>query len=216
MCGRYELTTELVKLPGLIKKNLPYGFEEHYAKQPLIQPADPVLVLRQENGKISSSFMLWGLFAEWSKDPIHGERYFNARAETVATKPTFRSAWRHRRCLLLASGFFEKGNRIRRTDWQPFWLAGLWNRWLGADGSEIESCTVITTEPNSLVKPLHNRMPVIIPEGLEDAWLGQANAYGLRALEPLLRGWNPNGWIVEPVVKRTSIIEQMDFFPGVD
>jgi putative SOS response-associated peptidase YedK len=83
---------------------------------------------------------------------------------------------------------------IRRSDRQPFWLAGLWDRWIGPDGSELESCCVLTTAPNALVAPLHNRMPVILPDGLEEAWLAPCDGPGLRALEPLLEGWDPQRW----------------------
>jgi putative SOS response-associated peptidase YedK len=85
----------------------------------------------------------------------------------VAEKASFRGAWRHRRCLLPTDGFLEKGWLIRRLDRQPFWLAGIWDRWIGPDGSELESCCVLTASPNALVKPLHQRMPVLLPDGLE-------------------------------------------------
>ena len=140
--------------------------------------------------------MLWGLIPGWQKDPAKGPRPFNARAETVAEKPSFRGAWRHRRCLLPASCFFEKGRAIRRIDRHSFWLAGLWERWLGGDGSEVDTCTILTTTPNDLVRPLHQRMPVVIPEGLEEAWMAPVHGQQLRALEPLLAPWDPSGWEV--------------------
>ena len=212
MCSRYELTTSFERLQTSLKKNLPKDFEKHYESQPLIRPNHPVLVLKHENGISSSSLMLWGLLAEWSKDPINDLRPINARAETVGIKPSFRAAWRHRRCLLPANGFFEKGHRIRRVDSKPFWLAGLWNRWLGNDGSEIESCLVITTKPNSLIKPLHNRMPVIIPDGIESLWMRETDAAGLQDLAPILNGWTPEGWMVEPMVRSRSVNLQLNFF----
>ncbi len=84
-------------------------------------------------------------------------------------KKLFRGSWRYKRCVLPARGFFEKGHRIRRKDSHPFWLAGIWNRWMSPEGSELETCCVLTTEANQLVRPFHNRMPVIIPNGLEEA-----------------------------------------------
>ena len=78
-------------------------------------------------------------------------------------------------------------------------MAGLWERWLGSDGSELDTCTILTTAPNSLIQPLHDRMPVLIPDGLEEAWLAVADGHDLRALEPLLMGWDPQGWIVESI-----------------
>jgi putative SOS response-associated peptidase YedK len=128
-------------------------------------------------------------------------RPFNARGETVPEKASFRGPWRHRRCLLPADGFYEKGRLIRRSDGAPFWLAGLWDRWIGPDGSEVESCCVITTAANGLIRPLHDRMPVLLPDGLEQAWLAAVDGPGLRALEPLLGGWDPAGWEIQPPLR---------------
>jgi putative SOS response-associated peptidase YedK len=152
---------------------------------------------------------LWGLLPAWSRDGHLRRRPINARSETVAEKPFFRGAWRHRRCLLPADGFFEwslpepsaslpAGRKqpwwIRRRDREPFWLGGIWDRWIGPDGSEVESCCVLTTEPNTLLRPIHDRMPVVIPDGLEEAWLAAGDGANLRALEPLMEPWNPVEW----------------------
>ncbi len=198
VCGRYSLTARLDQLLPRLQGELPLGLENHYAPRPLIAPGEPVLALRQEHGLLQPALMLWGLLPEWSKDPLAGPRPFNARAETVAEKASFRGAWRHRRCLLPADAFFEKGHRIQRRDRDLFWLAGIWDRWIGPDGSEVESCCVLTTAPNALVAPLHNRMPVILPNGLEQAWLEARDGPVLRVLEPLLGGWDPSGWVAEP------------------
>ena len=206
MCGRYELTTEFKNLPAVLKKDLPRGFEENYAQQVLIRPTDPVLVLKNE-GKTSTTLMLWGFISEWAKDPFDASRPkpFNARAESVSEKKLFRGSWKHKRCVLPASGFFEKGYRISRKDSQPFWLAGIWNRWMNAEGSELETCCVLTTEPNELIKPIHNRMPVIIPDGLEEDWMASIkDGAELKALEPMLSEWSPVEWIAEPVCKEPS------------
>ena len=212
MCGRYELTTKFDQLPTLLTKDLPKGFEQKYCPQHLIRPTDPVLVLKNE-GKITTSLMLWGFISEWSKDPFSKKRPrpFNARAETVGEKKLFRGSWRHKRCVLPASGFFEKGHRISRKDSQPFWIGGLWNKWMGPDGSELETCCVLTTQPNNLVRPLHNRMPVIIPNGLEEDWIAPVkDGLDLKALEPILSGWCPDGWIAEQINKSPS--SQMSLF----
>ena len=201
MCGRYELITEFKKLPALLKKDLPKDFSNNYAKQNLIKPTDPVLVLKNE-GKTTTSIMLWGFISEWSKDPFDKSRPkpFNARAESVKTNKLFRGSWRHKRCLLPASGFIEKDYRISRKDSKPFWLAGIWNRWMSKEGSELESCCVLTTEPNELIKPIHNRMPVIIPFDLEEEWIASIkSANELKALEPLLTKWSPQEWKAEPI-----------------
>ena len=123
----------------------------------------------------------------------------NARAETVAEKPAFRAAYRHRRCLVLADGFYEwqkqNGTKqpffIHLRDGRPFAFAGLWEHWQGHDGSEIESCTLLTTEPNDLLRPLHNRMPVIINPADYSMWLDPGDN-PLDALH-LLRPYPPEG-----------------------
>ena len=217
VCGRYSLTARLDQLLPRLQGELPLGLQAHYAPRPLIAPGEPVLALRQEHGQLQPALMLWGLLPEWSKDPLAGPRPFNARAETVAEKVSFRGAWRHRRCLLPANSFLEKGHSIGRRDGALFWLAGIWDRWIGPDGSEVESCCVLTTTPNALVAPLHNRMPVIVPDGLEQAWLEAKDGPGLRALEPLLQGWDPQEWQVEaPGPKRprpAKTSEQLPLFP---
>lgn len=199
MCGRYALTASLDALLPRLQGELPAGLAQHYAPRELIRPGDPVLLQRQEHGAMAPALVLWGLLPEWRRDPLQGPRPFNARAETVAEKASFRGPWRHRRGLLPANAFYEKGQRIARRDGAPFWLAALWDRWIGPDGSEVESCCVLTTNPNALVAPLHDRMPVLIPEGLEQAWCEPLDGAGLRALEPLLQGWDPAGWWAEPI-----------------
>ena len=214
MCGRYSLTARLDQLLPRLQGGLPEGLLAHYAPRPLIAPGEPVLVLRQEHGSLQPALMLWGLLPEWSKDPLAAARPFNARAETVMDKASFRGPWRHRRCLLPADGFYEKGHRIRRGDGGLFWLAGLWDRWIGADGSEVESCCVLTTAPNALVAPLHNRMPVILADGLEEAWLEMKDGPALRALEPLLHGWDPDDWTVDPPAAGSGLSsQQLPLFP---
>ena len=204
MCGRFALDCSLALLP--LQGAQPAGLALHYAPRSRIGPGEPLLIQRQEHGRLEVALVLWGLVPDWVKDPLapgpDGQRRprpFNARSETVAEKATFRGAWRHRRCLIPATAFFEKGRRIAQTSGEPFWLAGLWERWIGADGTELESCCVLTTRPNALVAPLHDRMPVIIPQGLEEPWLAPADGPGLRALEPLLEPWDPGGWSVQPV-----------------
>ena len=202
MCGRFALDAPLAAVAAQLDCALPEGLAAHYAPRSLVLPGEPVLALRQEHGRHEAALMLWGLLPDWVKDPLapgpdgkSRPRPFNARSETVADKASFRGAWRHRRCLIPATAFFEKGRRIAQASAEPFWLAGLWERWIGPDGSELESCCVLTTRPNALVAPLHDRMPVIVPPGLEEPWLAQVDGPGLRALEPLLEPWDPAGWL---------------------
>ena len=197
MCGRYSLETPLDGLKTWLKPWLNEDDRDwlaHYAPRPMIHPGEPVLTLRQEHGRSRTAHMLWGLLPGWVKDPAAGPRPINARAETLAEKASFRGPWRHHRCLLPADGFFEKGQQVQQLEAPLFWLAGLWDRWIGADGSEVETCCVITTRPNALITPLHDRMPVIIPSGLEEAWLEPGDRQHRRALEPMLEPWSSNGW----------------------
>ncbi|MEC8441790.1 MAG: SOS response-associated peptidase [Cyanobacteriota bacterium] len=197
MCGRYCLEQPA---DALVQQLMPWlsdtdeGWLRHYAPRRLIQPGEPVLALRQEHGRSQASHMLWGLLPGWVKQPSAGPRPINARAETLEQKASFRGPWRHHRCLLPADGFFEQGHIVQRNDRQLFWLAGLWDRWIGADGSEVETCCVITTRPNALLHNLHDRMPVIIPSGLEELWLEPGDGAHRRALEPMLEPWDGTGW----------------------
>ena len=197
MCGRYSLETPLDGLQAWLKPWLNDDdrvWLAHYAPRPLIRPGEPVLTLRREHGRSCTAHMLWGLLPGWVKDPLAGPRPINARAETLAEKASFRGPWRHHRCLLPADGFFEKGQQIQQQATPLFWLAGLWDRWIGPDGSEVETCCVITTRPNALIATLHDRMPVIIPAGLEEIWLEPGDGAHRRALEPMLEPWSEEGW----------------------
>jgi putative SOS response-associated peptidase YedK len=125
------------------------------------------------------AWLRWGLIPSWAKDPAIGNRTINARAETVAEKPAFRAAFQRRRCLVAADGFYEwqkSGKRkqpyfIHLIDDRPFAFAGLWESWEGPDHSAVESCTLLTTEANDLMRPIHDRMPVIIPPDAYSLWL---------------------------------------------
>jgi len=121
----------------------------------------------------------WGLVPSWAKDPKIGNRMINARSETVAEKPAFRSSFKKRRCLIPADGFYEwKRDGTSRTpyyihlkDQRPFAMAGLWEQWIGPEQEMLESCTILTTSPNQLMERLHDRMPVILPQDQMSRWL---------------------------------------------
>jgi putative SOS response-associated peptidase YedK len=194
MCGRYSLTSRLDALLPRLRGPLPAGLEHHYAPRSLIRPGEPLLIQRLEEGRPRVDLALWGLLPAWVRDSRGAARPINARSETVAEKPSFRGAWRHRRCLIPADAFFEKGCRIARRDGAPFWLAGLWERWLGPGGEQLDSCCVLTTQPNALIAPIHGRMPVVIPDGAEALWLEADAGAGRSRLLPLLQPWDPTGW----------------------
>ncbi len=146
-----------------------------------IAPTQPVLAVRlaPDSGERELALFRWGLIPSWAKDLSIGSRLINARSETVTDKPSFRAAFKRRRCLIPADGFYEwqrQGNKkqpiyIHSHDDRPFALAGLWETWQGGDGSVIDSCTILTTEPNELMGPIHNRMPVILEPPDYDLWL---------------------------------------------
>jgi len=139
----------------------------------------PALVLRRHprTGQRELTFLNWGLVPSWAKDVGIGSKLINARAETLAQKPAFRAAFRSRRCLIPADGFYEWKKKskqpyfIARKDGRPVAIAGLWEHWESPDGSVIESFTIITTRPNELVKSIHDRMPALLPEDAWDGWL---------------------------------------------
>ena len=212
MCGRFELKTKFDKLPKILKQGYPNGLDSNYETQNLIRPFDPVLVIKNE-GRIKTTFMSWGFVSPWAKDPFDKEkpRPFNARAETLEEKKLFSGSWKYKRCLIPASGFFEKKYRIRKENYDTFWLGGIWSKWISFDGNELESCCVLTTEPNSLVKPFHGRMPVVVPNGYEEKWTEQfKDADEIRGLLPIMSGWSPNGWVVEQVNKKPT--DQVSLF----
>jgi len=212
MCGRFELKTKFESLPTVLKMDLPLGLQNKYETQNLIRPADPVLVIKNE-GRIKTTFMYWGFISPWAKDPFEKSRArpFNARSETVGEKKLFQASWKNKRCLIPASAFFEKGYRIRKKNYEPFWLGGIWSRWSSSNGAELESCCILTTESNELVKPLNHRMPVVIPDGIEEQWSENIkNPDELKGLIPIMMGWSPEDWLVEKL--NDSPTKQMSLF----
>ena len=212
MCGRFELTTNFENLPKILKQDYPRGLDTKYETQNLIRPTDPVLVIKNE-GRINNTFMSWGFISPRAKDPFERKRPrpFNARSETVEEKKLFSGSWKHKRCLIPANGYFERQYRIRKVNHETFWLGGIWSKWISPDGAELESCCILTTEPNDLVRPLHHRMPVVIPNGYEEQWTEQVkDADELKGLIPIMMGWSPNGWVVEEVNKKST--NQMSLF----
>src|SRR5262249_8129107 len=138
----------------------------------------PVVRLGADGGR-QLELLRWGLVPSWAKDEKIGYSLINARSETVAEKPSFRSAFKQRRCLVLESGFYGWAPRDgKKQPWlfglqgaEPFAFAGLWERWEKGEGDPLETCTIITTEANDTVRPVHNRMPVILPHDSLAAWL---------------------------------------------
>lgn len=210
MCGRFTLTVDASEL----QEQFPWINIPNIEIVPRynIAPTQPVAVIPND-GKNNLDFYIWGLIPSWSKDPTIGNRMINARSETLAEKPSFRNAFKRRRCLIPASGFYEwslnkeKNQKtpyyILRKDNRVFSFAGLWEIWYDPDGSEIRSCTIITTQPNSLIRPLHNRMPVILDEANYEEWLA-ADEQNPDELSRLLTSYSPELMQVYPISKAVN------------
>lgn len=182
MCGRYSLTTPAEAVRRLLR----YPERPNLRPRANIAPTQDVAAVRLERRDSETApavhfvWLRWGLIPSWAKDAAIGSRMINARAESVADKPAFRAAFRQRRCLIAADGFYEwrseggqkQPYRVALADGGPFAFAGLWERWTkGADGAPVESCTIVTTEANERLRPIHPRMPVILDPADFDAWL---------------------------------------------
>ena len=177
MCGRYSLIAEIGQLA------LRFEFDAYGLAQPPrynIAPTQPVLAVRSGAPR-QASYMRWGLVPSGARSGPSGAPLINARAETVAERPNFRSALMRRRCLIPADGFYEwqrvgaarRPVRVTLASGEPFAFAGLWDTWRDPHGEVVESCTIITTEANELLQPVHDRMPVILPEDHEALWLDE-------------------------------------------
>lgn len=183
MCGRFSLRARnaaiLAEYFDLLDVPL---LEPRYNIAPS-QPA-PVVRLKPDvaNPRRELVLLRWGLIPSWAKDPAIGNRMINARAKSLAEKPAFRAAVRRRRCLIAADGFYEWQGAgrskqpyfIHFRDDRPFAFAGLWETWEGPDHSAVESCTIITTEASEFMRPIHDRMPVIVPPEVYNVWLDPA------------------------------------------
>lgn len=175
MCGRYTLAVSPARLAARFSVTPPLDLQPRYN----IAPTQSVIAVRETTEGRQLATLRWGLIPSWAKDATIGSRMINARSETVLEKPSFRAAFRQRRCLIPASGFYEW--QTLPTGKQPFYFtlrdddlmafAGLWEQWRSPDGTVVESCTILTTAANEIVAPIHDRMPVIIPSDLDARWL---------------------------------------------
>ncbi len=163
MCGRFSLKANLSTITHRFGVLMPTAESVTWTPHYNISPTKTVVVVGDDGMRYLAQ-MRWGLIPSWAKDPAIGNRMINARAETLAVKPAFRAALRKRRCLVVADGFYEwqKQGRVKQPFYialksrRPFGFAGLWDMWTSPDGKEIKSCTIITTEANDLLKPIHD------------------------------------------------------------
>lgn len=229
MCGRFSLSSSAEMIGRLFDVDAVPA--ELLGPRYNVAPTQPVLVLRgrlepepstarqpaegsggaEARSKTPAfarelTLMRWGLVPSWAKDLDIGVRLINARSETAAEKPAFRAAFKRRRCLVPADGFYEwrkldgrkQPYHIRMADGAPFAIAGLWERWEPADGSVLESCTLLTTEANARVRPLHDRMPVILSPEDWQLWLDPEFEQA-ELLQPLLRPFDPAAMATQAV-----------------
>jgi len=192
MCGRFTLTTPSDELAAAFPD---FAFPEDQGPRYNIAPGQYVLVVPNTQERLASLYR-WGLVPHWAKDPAIGNRLINARAETLNEKPSFRLSFRKRRCLVLADGFFEWRKEgkykipfyVRMKEGRPFAMAGLWDIWQSDSGDTLRSCTIITTEANGIVAPIHDRMPVILDPARYSLWLSGPDAASPGELHPFFLG----------------------------
>ncbi|HEX9204655.1 MAG TPA: SOS response-associated peptidase [Candidatus Deferrimicrobiaceae bacterium] len=204
MCGRFTLFTPASRLAEVFLPGEVLAATPRYN----ITPGQPILAIRASAHHNRREFAMprWGLVPAWARDAAIGNRLINARAETVSEKPAFRRAFRERRCLVPADGFYEwkregPGKRpfyIRMKDGAPFAFAGIWERWEGAPGKVVETCAILTTEPNEILSPIHDRMPLILSPEEYGLWLDPSVPPSDR-LARLLRPFPPGGMETYPV-----------------
>ena len=175
MCGRYAITTA----PEAMRSLFRYPDQPNFPPRYNVAPTQPIPVVRLIEGQRRFSLVRWGLTPSWVRDPRAFSLLINARGESVLDKPAFRAAMRYRRCLVPADGFYEwrrEGERKR-----PYFVrlkagglmafAGLWEAWSGPNGEEMETAAIVTTAANRSLRPIHDRMPVIVPQDAFDLWL---------------------------------------------
>lgn len=214
MCGRFGLMATWEEIAAMYRL-LGRAPEAMHAIAPRfnIAPTQPVLAVRESaDGGREATFFRWGLVPSWAKDVDIGARTINARADTVADKPSFRAAFRRRRCLIPVSGFYEwqategKGPKqpfwIAMADGRPFSFAGLWEVWQSPDGDALATCTIVTTEASASLRAIHHRMPVIVAPEDYDTWLTHPPAAHERdtaAAAALMRPFADGALVATPV-----------------
>jgi putative SOS response-associated peptidase YedK len=204
MCGRFTQTAS----PEVIAQQFALTDPPLFTPRYNIAPSQPIAAIRIDPDTTTRTLVMlhWGLIPSWAKDAKIGNQCINAKAETVAEEPSFRSAFKKQRCLIVATGFYEwqVRGRVKQPKWiglrsqHPFAFAGLWEHWTPAEGQPLETCTIITTEPNDLIAPIHSRMPVILAPTAYDQWLNPTFQHN-ESLKVLLRPYPRDELMVYPV-----------------
>ncbi len=212
MCGRYAFFQFSEAIVSELRVACLPDWQPHYN----IAPSQAIAVVCNTASPSGRQLKLlrWGLIPSWAKDPSIGSKLINARSETVAEKPSFRAAFKRRRCLILADGFYEwqrlEGDKrkkqpfyFRMVDDRPFALAGIWELWQGPDGQEVETCAILTTQANELLQPIHDRMPVILNPEDYDLWL-DPNPDLIDSIQSLLKPYSADLMESHPVSTRVN------------
>lgn len=202
MCGRFAQRTPTKTLAREFQVDEITDIEPRYN----IAPAQDILSIRRTDEGREAALLKWGLVPSWAKDVSIGAKLINARSETVTEKPSFREAFKRRRCIIPLDGFYEwqrKGDRKQpyfflMRDEHPFGFAGLWEKWRDADGQALETCTILTTEANEVLRSIHDRMPVILHPDDYELWLG-GDARELDFVKELLRPYPGEEMVGYPV-----------------
>jgi putative SOS response-associated peptidase YedK len=204
VCGRYTLATPN---PAAVRARFPVGESIEIEQRYNVAPGDDVLaVTTSREGDARGELLRWGLVPSWAKSPATGLKMINARVETVGERPAYRRSFERFRCLIIADGFYEwrpmphgpkRAFHITRDDGGLFAFAGLWSIWHGDHDQTVRSCTILTTAANSAISSLHDRMPIILAPGAENAWLDASTPP--QALSEILGGLTAAHTALAPV-----------------
>jgi putative SOS response-associated peptidase YedK len=210
MCGRFTLFHSIQDIAETFHVEVPTSMETT-ARYNVAPTQDVVTIMNDEPTHLA--LLRWGLIPAWAKEESIGSRMINARAETLAEKPSFKRLLHNKRCLIVADGFYEwmqePGSKLKTPMYinlknnEPFAFAGLWDSWMRSDGEIIRTCTVITTEPNMLVSPIHNRMPAILSADTRAEWLDPTQ-HNDQALLRLLTAYPAQQMQARPVSRRVN------------
>lgn len=206
MCGRFTLTIDINR----VAQRFGVAPSIQVAPRYNVAPTQDVVTI-MSNGTAHLDLLRWGLIPSWAKDESVGSRMINARAETLAEKPSFKRLLHARRCLVVADGFYEwkqeHGGKtpmyITLKDQEPFAFAGLWDSWKSPEGQQVRTCTIITTQPNELMASIHNRMPAILPQQAIEEWLDPAQRDD-QALLSLLKPYPTDEMTARPVSRKVN------------
>lgn len=212
MCGRFTLFHSIPDIARKFQVEVPASMQDTVQARYNVAPTQDIVTITNDHPD-QLALVRWGLIPSWAKEESIGSRMINARAETLAEKPSFKRLLHGRRCLIVADGFYEwmqeSGSKLKTPmfinfkDNEPFAFAGLWDSWKRPDGTQLRTCTIITTEPNGLMSSIHNRMPAILGPDARAEWL-DASQHDDQALLHLLTSYPEEQMQARPVSRRVN------------